>query len=394
MYHVADTGALVRDGILTDQQAAIIRDRARATMVALALNTLLVGGIIAATGGLILWLASPLSVALSGGMLLACGLGILLRGRDLYRLFGNAATLIGAGMLAGGAGLELGTSYPDLASPIMLALGGAMAALAGRAYLKAPAALRFATGAVTLMGVALVIGGLGFAAAHYDLSGWPMVGIHAAVFAALVGAGWLLDLRIVTALAIVPFAQMLDTGTFYWHAMYAFYSPEPTLSILQLSALIAACLWLARRGGEVVQRQAGILAIMAFVVANLCFLVGSLWGDVVGETLWGPGYSDWDNYDQWTLDRDAFRASALSIREHVYSLVWAALLAGAAVWAAMTARRGLFNTAMTFAGIHAYTQAFETFGAEPLVFAIGGLLAIPLAWGLWRLNDRFKPTAP
>ena len=42
---------------------------------------------------------------------------------------------------------------------------------------------------------------------------------------------------------------------------------------------------------------------------------------------------------------------------------------------------------MTFGGIHAYTQMFESFGDEPLAWALGGLAAIPLAWGLWRLNQ-------
>lgn len=46
----------------------------------------------------------------------------------------------------------------------------------------------------------------------------------------------------------------------------------------------------------------------------------------------------------------------------------------------------MFNTALTFAAIHAYTQLFESFGDEPLAYVIGGLAAIPLAWGLWRLK--------
>ena len=78
------------------------------------------------------------------------------------------------------------------------------------------------------------------------------------------------------------------------------------------------------------------------------------------------------------------------ISEHVYSIVWAILLIAAAFWSANTNRRGIFNAAMTFGGIHAYTQAFETFYDEPLAYVIGGLAAIPLAWGLWRLNDQFE----
>jgi len=50
---------------------------------------------------------------------------------------------------------------------------------------------------------------------------------------------------------------------------------------------------------------------------------------------------------------------------------------------------------MTFAGIHAYTQVFESFYDEPLAYVVGGLAAIPLAFGLWRLNNAwFKPLSP
>ena len=389
MYYVADTGALVRDGVLDESQAEVIHARAREAMVALSLNTLLVFGIIAATLGLVFWLASPLGVAIFGVLAIAAGVAILVKGSELYRMFGNASALIGAGMLAAGAGLELVDKYEGVATPMMIALGAGMTAIAGYAFTKAAPHLRFATGAVTLMGVALTIGGIYFGATFYEVSGLALPAIHLLVFAMLVAAGLFVDLRLVTALAIVPFSQALETGTFYYHAMYAFYSPEPTFSILQMGALIAACLWLGHKAAPRVKRQTGILAIMAFVVANLCFLVGSLWGDVLGETMWGPVYES-QGYDVYAAERDAFRAAAIHISEHVFSIVWAVLLAGAAFWAAMGNKRGLFNTAITFGGIHAYTQMFESFGDEPLAYVIGGLAAIPLAWGLWRLNDRFR----
>ena len=66
------------------------------------------------------------------------------------------------------------------------------------------------------------------------------------------------------------------------------------------------------------------------------------------------------------------------------------LLIIAAAWSAHTNRRGIFNASMTFGAIHAYTQVFETFYDEPLAYVVGGLAAIPLAWGLWRLNNRFE----
>ena len=243
-----------------------------------------------------------------------------------------------------------------------------------------------------LMGIALHLGGVGVEMVDHQVTGLPraLLLFYAAALVAV--AGWLTDVRLVTALAVVPFAQMLDTGTYYFHAAYVFYSPEPTLSLIQLGGLIALCLWAARRWPPRLGRHALIVMMLAFVVANLCALVGSLWGDVVGQTIWGPGRwsrSEYDDWEAYQAARDAFEAQALVISEHVFSVLWAVVLIALAVWAAHSGRRGLFNAAMTFGAIHAYTQAFESFADEPLAYVIGGLLAIPLAWGVWRLNGWF-----
>lgn len=396
MYYIAQTDQLVADGILDLSQAAEIQTRARAAMIALCVNTLLIAGILAATFGLVFLLASALSVAICGGLFLAAGLLILRYGADLYRMFGNASALIGAGMLISGTAIELASKVPDLAGLLLLLIGAVLAGLFYWRFRAGYARLRFAYGAVLVMAIAMHLFGVYLAAYTYDLSGWPMPLVHFYAFGVIAALGLTLDLRIITALAIVPFAQMLDTGTAYFSAAYVFYSPEPTLSILQMSALIGACLSVAHRAGPALVRQAGIMMVMAFIVANMCFLVGSIWGDVIGERLWGPVYRDFTG--DWTAysdARDAFRAQAITISEGVYSVVWALLLAGLIVWAAMSNRRGMFNTAMTFAGIHAYTQMFETFYDEPLAYVVGGLAAIPLAFGLWRLNNAwFKPLSP
>ena len=131
-----------------------------------------------------------------------------------------------------------------------------------------------------------------------------------------------------------------------------------------------------------------VLAVLAFIVANLCALVGSLWGDVVGDNLWGPGRvaAPGETWEDYQATREEFEVTALVISEGFYSILWAVVLAAMIAWSAMRANRGLFNTAMTFGAIHAYTQVFESFGDEPLAYVIGGLAAIPLAWGMWRLN--------
>ncbi len=387
MAHVINTERLLAENWITPDQATEIARRSRETMVALAVNTVLCAGIIAATFGLIFWLASAVAVAIAGCMFLALGAAVLMQGSDMYRMLGNAAAIIGAGMLIGGAGIELVDTYRKIADPVMIIAGAILAAGAYAAFARGPEAARFAAGSVMLMGGAMHLTGVGMMFQNAPGLAPVIVNGYAAVLIA--AAGTLVNVRLVTALAILPFAQMLDTGTDYWHAVYVFYSPEATLTILQMGALIGACVWASTRLPDRVARHAGILAIMATVVANLAFLVGSLWGDQVGLSFYD--LPAWDNDRPWQENRDiqeAFRAQFFTISEHVYSVVWAALLLAAAFWAAHTNRRGLFNAAVTFGGIHAYTQMFETMADEPLAYAIGGLAAIPLAWGMWRLNQR------
>ncbi|MEQ9258568.1 MAG: hypothetical protein RIG84_05675 [Roseovarius sp.] len=388
MHAIADTKTLVADGVINRKQAKEIEARAREAMVGLAINAVLTFGIVAATAGLIFWLANAASVAICGGLSLAAGLFVLARGGALYRMFGNAAALIGAGMLLGGGAFELLDKYEDVAGMVLFTIGALVAAFAATALIRKSLTTAFVTGAILLMGAALHLAGLGLLMWQNDMTGLgiSLFYLYAAAMIALVGA--VTDVRFVTAFFILPFAQMLDTGTFYFHAAYAFYSPEPTLSILQMAVLVLLFVWAKNVWVERWARHARVISVMGFIVANLCALVGSLFGDVVGETLWGPGRAPasgqtWEEYEAL---RDAFRETTLSISPDQYSIAWAVLLVLVIFISAHRANRGLFNTAVTFAGIHAYTQLFESFGDEPLAYVVGGLAAIPLAWGMWRLN--------
>lgn len=390
MHAIADTTQLVADGVITPDQARSIESRARTAMITLGVNVILFSGILAATAGFIFWLADPLAVAITGAVMIALGLWILAKGGEMYRMFGNASTLIGAGMLIGGAALELVDKYESIAG-VTLTLGGAVIlTIAGWRYVNGGWSSRFVLGSILLMGLAVHLGGIELLCQEHQ-TGSPLRNLVYIYYAlALAAVGWVVDVRLVTALAIVPFAQALETGTSYFHAAYVFYSPESTLSILQLAVLIAACLWLAARRPERDARHLRILMMLSFVAANLCALVGSLWGDVIGETIWGPGRywssSTFETWEAFDAARTAFRESALQISAGVYSILWAAVLVVMVLWAAQRHQRGLFNGALTFGGIHAYTQMFETFGDEPLAYVIGGLAAIPLAWGVWRMN--------
>ena len=387
MPHVVDTERLLADGLITGAQADEIARRSRETMVALVVNAVLCVGIVAATLGLVFWLADALAVAVAGALFLTIGAVVLARGAATYRMLGNAAALVGSGMMIAGAGIELVASYRDFAEPALIVAGAAIAGLALFAYARAAAVYRFAAGSILLMGGALHLTGVGLA--FIDSGGLVHVLVNGYAAVWLVAAGVILNVRLVTAVAIVPFAQMLDTGTAYFHAAYVFYSPESTLTILQMALLIGVCAVVGRKVSDRYGRHAGILAILAAVVGNLAFLVGSLWGDFVGMTLADgrPLWEDGMEYSEWQTLREAWQAQFIHISEHVFTVIWAVLLAAGAFWAAHANRRGLFNAAVTFGAIHAYTQVFETMSDQPIAWALGGLAAIPLAWGLWRLNQ-------
>lgn len=384
MAHVVDTDGLVAEGWLDVAQAREIARRSRETMVTLAVNAVLVAGIVAATFGLIFWLKEAVAVAVCGAFFLAVGLAVLVRGKVLFRMLGNAAAIIGAGLLIGGSGVELLQRYEEIANPVLCVLGGVVAGLCLAFWRRSGPATVFAAGAVFLMGVAMHLTGALLLVAELGHEWRPAAFLYAAL---LIGAsGIVLNVRLVTALAIVPFAQALETGTAYFHAAYVFYSPEPTLTILQMGLLAGLCLWLGARFAERYARHTGILAIMAVVVGNLAFLVASLWGDTVGVSFYEMPFDPDMTWEERFAAREAFEAAFLHISEHVFTVVWAILLAGAAFWAAHANRRGLFNAAMTFGAIHGYTQVFETMADEPMAWALAGLAAVPLAWGMWRLN--------
>jgi hypothetical protein len=259
---------------------------------------------------------------------------------------------------------------------------------------------RFLLGAFCVLGLGLHLWGGGFALQYQEIGGWPVALFYLYAAALMFCTGWLIDVRLISALAIVPFAQMLDTGGFYFDAVYAFYSPEPTLSVLQMGLLLVACLWVARHVADRTARHARIVAVLAFVVLNLCALVGSIFGDVVGATIWGPEYprfTHWasreDAIAAWRDAYDAFAARTLVISEGVFSLLWGAALVAVLYRAAQAANRGLFHTALTFGVIHVYTQLFESFGDKPGVWALAGLMLIPVAWGMKRADTLLRTRA-
>jgi uncharacterized membrane protein len=173
-------------------------------------------------------------------------------------------------MLVGGAAAEIVSTFSDdTAGLIMLGLGLIGAVITAALHQKGSDRTGFLTGSILLMTTAMHIGGLYLWAGDADLPGAIVPMLHLYVATITLAVGIFIDVRLITALAIVPFAQMLDTGTFYWHAMYAFYSPETTLSILQLSVAMAVCVAVSDILVDRYRPHTHIFGIMAFIVANM-----------------------------------------------------------------------------------------------------------------------------
>jgi hypothetical protein len=193
MHAIVDTKRLVSDGIIADRQARTIEARAREAMVFLAANFLLCAGIVAATGGFIIWLGSPSTVSVSGLLFLGVGALILFRGSDLYSLFGNASALIGAGMLIGGASLALIENHVGVAGTVMAASGLIVAGTASLLLNAARNSAQFVTGAILLMGLAMHLAGVALLLDRESLSGASIGAFYLYATLAMVSADWLMD---------------------------------------------------------------------------------------------------------------------------------------------------------------------------------------------------------
>jgi iron complex transport system permease protein len=115
----------------------------------------------------------------------------------------------------------------------------------------------------------------------------------------------------------------------------------------------------------------------SLLLINFGFWIGSLWGDplMLIRSISAKDASL------------AFMTEAV-IPATVFSVLWAAALLGAGIWAVQVNRRWLVNLVAVFAGIHFYTQWFERLGATPLSVLLGGLVMLASAFALWLLNRR------
>ncbi|HWK97563.1 MAG TPA: hypothetical protein VNR39_19280 [Pseudolabrys sp.] len=196
------------------------------------------------------------------------------------------------------------------------------------------------------------------------------------VTAALAGASLLARSSLLAALAVIALSATLGARTGYSHATYSLAIFEPTLTVVLFSALALV----AYRGSLMLKADYERLAIMvartSILLVNFGFWVGSLWGDPLFLL---RGFKD---------HNPAEMMRSIVIPDYVFSIVWAAALIGAAIWAVTVNRRWLVNIAAAFGAIHFYTQWFERLGATPLSVLLGGVLMLVVAYGLYVFNKK------
>jgi iron complex transport system permease protein len=137
--------------------------------------------------------------------------------------------------------------------------------------------------------------------------------------------------------------------------MYFLCVEQPTLTIAVFAIMSAITGAIGNRLPIRFSRPVKSFAASAFVIMNLAFWIGSLWGD-----------------------RSRFGGESAM----VFVVTWALFLVFLIAWAAFTHRRWVVTTGTAFAVIHLYTQWFERLSLSPGSVMLAGILVIFIAAGL------------
>ncbi|MEO0466654.1 MAG: hypothetical protein AAF216_08930 [Pseudomonadota bacterium] len=232
-----DLNALVADGVLSDDLAQTLQQRAlpRAGGGVL-INLLLVFGAMAVAGGVLAFEPSATTGLILAATALMAGLGIYQTAGLQWRLLAQGLGIMGALGLAG----WIGSEFYDQEAAI-----------------------------------------------------WPPLAITS-IFA---GVAWAFRSAFLAALATISLGAVIGSGTGYWHASYYLMVREPFITIALFGAIAAGAYHLRGALGEGWSNLSTVVARSAMFMVNFGFWVGSLWGDYVGEH-WVAGM-DWEAASVW-----------------------------------------------------------------------------------------------
>jgi iron complex transport system permease protein len=299
-------------------------------------------------------------------------------GTETANLAINTLSTIGIMAVVGG----IVVLKPD---PTVGAVLGFLLAAAGLALGIARAeSFGFLGGALTVIGALIHCGAVGVLADGNQL---------AFAYAVLVFAACGIALRhgFLTALAVFALAGLLGSSTGYWHGSYGLWVREATATVVIFAVVVALAFTLGPRLKPAYARLARIAGLLAFIWVNFGFWVGSLFGDRPGFTWLHADLIYGSAANRWKLLREA-RDAAFQIPDVYFAGAWALALVGLAIWAGLRNQRGMMNAVVVFGAILFYTQWFENLRTSPLSVILAGVIAVLIAFGLWRYNQRPRET--
>ncbi|MGE3318039.1 MAG: hypothetical protein AB7I18_01975 [Candidatus Berkiella sp.] len=154
------------------------------------------------------------------------------------------------------------------------------------------------------------------------------------------------------ALAVFALGPTLGAASGYSHVTVQ----EPLLTVVVFSVLGMGLFWVSQ--SLAYSHLAIIASRTCALMVNIGFWMGAVWGDKLNEQSQHP----------------------IVISDVIFSVMWAVVLFGAAIWAWRENRPWLLDIVAVFGVIHFYTQWYVHFGAtiETLSSALTTALLFPL----------------
>lgn len=200
----------VADGVIDADAGEALKKRGREGMISYAIGLALSIGVVMVIGGLSLLLQDARALTALGAVLTGLGVwGLLQDASRRLALLANAAAVIGAALALGSGAYWISLGW---AQPLWLgfALGAPTIALGLWLQNSGPPALETFARWLILLGASVHVTGL---MSHPSDGGYAWLALHY-VAAVSVALGAHLNVRFLTAIAIIPLATALSSKTF------------------------------------------------------------------------------------------------------------------------------------------------------------------------------------
>ncbi len=226
-----DLAKLLKEGAITPAEHDRLARLGRADTGTLLVNVLVGFGVVAVTAGCLLLVPSPVAGTVLGGVLMAAGLALSMRGPAGWAVMANICILVAALLLAAG---------------------------------------------IVLLSQGMV---------SFDGSGVPAMPFYAAcLLVSALFAVCAVPARsgLLAALTVLVLFTVLGSSSSYGHAFYELQVRQPLATVVAFSVLALVAHAASRAVAWEWARLLTVVARTSLFLVNLGFWVGSLWGDDLG----------------------------------------------------------------------------------------------------------------